>query len=410
MFGTHHHFTFGNKKMISQASEYTQKVMPVATRALSPPSGFVEYGFYCYMVYVLMGGVFGLALNNLASGWLILLFIFTLSEVGYQTKDVISILAFPLGCGVTYIFIQLVIFDESLMEVVRPYLIWMLSLFIIQLLTLRENFLHRFMVVMLLIGLAALPYLSFYQAGAAMQRAVLDSGIGFSQTNEMGAWYGFCALYFVVFGVTARTHFSRNLAWLIAVGCIYMVTLTVSRGSLVATALGSVIASRHLLKRGFVPILLLSGVVGSVIGLGIFDDTIRFYSVRGTEDTGRLAVWPLIIDSFLSSPLIGVGHSHVGATPAGKHFVTPHNGFLYTAQSSGIVTIALFMAYWWRAGRIALRVTGGTSPYAVYCLPMFVYALITANLGAFTFMHMWAIVSLALPMTETLRQQTARST
>jgi O-antigen ligase len=400
--------------MISGESSYAQKIIPVPTQALSPPSGLVEYGFYCYMLYLLVGGLFGLALNNLASGLLILLFIFTLSEVGSQTRSVISIIAFPLNCGVTYIFIQLVFFDESLIETVRPFLIWMLSLFIIQVLTLRENFLHRFVLVMSLIGLIALPYLSFYEAGTqssmATQRAVLDKGIGFSQTNEMGAWYGFCAVYFVLLGVVARTHVSRNISWLIAVGCVYMVTLTVSRGSLLATALGSVIAIRHLLKRGFIPILLLACVVAIVIGMGLFDNTIRFYSARGTEDTGRLAVWPLIIDSFLASPLIGVGHSHVGATPEAGHFVTPHNGFLYIAQSSGIVTLTLFMAYWWRAGRAALQLAGGTSPYAAYCLPLFVYTLITANLGAFTFMNLWAIVALALPMTEKLRQQTVRPT
>src|SRR5688572_3340062 len=114
MFGTHHHITLGCRKMISGESSYAQKIIPVPTQALSPPSGLVEYGFYCYMLYLLVGGLFGLALNNLASGLLILLFIFTLSEVGSQTRSVISIIAFPLSCGVTYIFIQLVFFDESL--------------------------------------------------------------------------------------------------------------------------------------------------------------------------------------------------------------------------------------------------------------------------------------------------------
>ena len=39
----------------------------------------------------------------------------------------------------------------------------MMLIFLVQMLTLRENFLHRFVMSMFIIGLAALPYLSFYE-------------------------------------------------------------------------------------------------------------------------------------------------------------------------------------------------------------------------------------------------------
>jgi O-antigen ligase len=396
--------------MITQASGYEEQVIHSSSLTISPPSCLLEYGFYLYLVYVLMGGVFGLFVNNLASGLLVLLLILCLSEAGYQAITLLRTLAFPIGCGVAIVFIQLFFFEESITETVRPFLIWMVVLFLIQSLTLRVRFLHRFVLVMLFIGLAALPYLSFYEAdtkGGAMKRAVLDRTIGFSQTNEMGAWYGFCAVYFMVLGSAAKTHLARTLSWLVAVGCSYTVTLTVSRGALLAVVVAIVVSSRHLLKAGFLPILLLASLAAIVIGLGIFEETTYFYAARGAEDTGRLAVWPLIIDSFLNSPWIGVGSSHVGATPIGRHAVTPHNGFLQIAQSSGIVPLGFFIAYWLRSASACLRSDTARSPDATFYLPLMVYTFIVTNLSAFAFMTPWAIVSLAIPMTDVLRRHTS---
>ena len=70
---------------------------------------------------------------------------------------------------------------------VRPFLIWMLTLVLVQSLALRANFLHRFALVMLFIGLAALPYLHFINLETGqVQRAGLDRGIGFGQDQ----WHG----------------------------------------------------------------------------------------------------------------------------------------------------------------------------------------------------------------------------
>ena len=346
----------------------------------------------------------GLWVSNLSSGLLVLLVLVCLYEVGFQAITVIRLVAFPLGCGVAYTFIQLVLHEESLTETVRPFLIWMLMLFLVQLLVLRANFLHRFFLVMFFIGLAALPYLNFYQDGTSY-RSRLDRAIEFGKTNEMGVWYGFCEVYFTVLAFTTKKSVLRILSSLIAIGCLYVVTLTVSRGALLAIAIATLIAGRHLLKNGFLPILLLACISWIVIELGVFNETAQFYSARGTEDTGRLAVWPLIIDSFLNSPWIGVGHANVGATPEGRHFVTPHNGILYIAQSSGIVPLALFIAYWLRAGQAAFQADVGKSPDAVFYLPLLAFTFFTINLGAFTFMQLGAIVSLAIPMTASVQRQ-----
>src|SRR6476660_4348025 len=177
--------------MNMHGSQYRgEDVLPRAV-AVPAPSAFIEYGLYFYMVYTLVGGVWGLFVNNFASGLLILLLILTLSELGPQAITVIKILAFPLGCSIAFLFIQLFFFEELGTEMVRSFLIWMLLLFLIQVLAQRDNFLHRFVMVMVVIGLVALPYLSFYQYGESMQRAKIDRAIGFGHTNAMGKWYGF---------------------------------------------------------------------------------------------------------------------------------------------------------------------------------------------------------------------------
>ncbi|MEP6958915.1 MAG: O-antigen ligase family protein [Nitrospirota bacterium] len=394
--------------MNTHTSQYEEKIIPAGTPTVSAPSGLIEYGFYFYMCYTLLGGFFGLFVSNLASAVLILLVFFCLWEVGSQIIPVIRVIALPLGCGIAYSFIQLVFFEEPLTTTVRLFLIWMFVLFLIQLLALRANFLHRFALVMFFIGLAALPNISSYQSqteGGTMQRVVLDRAIGFSHPNQMGAWYGFCTVYFVVLGITTKTTILRILSWLSAVGCLYVVTLTVSRGALLAVAVAIVVAGRQFLKRGFIPVLLVVCIGSIVVALGVFEQTAQLYARRGAEDTGRMAVWPLIIDSFLDSPLIGVGHTNAGATPVGRHWVTPHNGFLYLAQSSGVVPLALFIAYWLRVGRAALQADVRKSPEAVFYFPLLAYSFVETNVSAFFFMELWATVSLAIPMTVGLRRQ-----
>jgi O-antigen ligase len=377
-------------------SQGIESVTSGEVRTMSAPSSFLEYGFYLNLCYTLLGGVFGLAVNNLSSAVLVLLLLLCLTEVGYQALYLVRVVVLPLACGIVYSFIQLFFFDESLTIAVRPFLIWMVTLILVQLLSLRENFLHRFVLVMFIIGLAALPYLSIHQT-VRFQRASIDKAIGFGHPNEMAAWYGFCTVYFAILGFVARTNALRSLSWLTAIGCVYVVTLTVSRGALLAILIAIVIAGRQSLKNGFLPVLLFASLGWIVMELGIFEETARSYATRGTEDTGRLAVWPLIIDSFLDSPLIGVGHSNVGAITAQGSFVTPHNSFLYVAQSSGIIPLVFFIAYWVSAARAAFRASG-KSPEAIFYVPMVTFSFLLANSLTYAFLESWAIVSLAIPL------------
>jgi O-antigen ligase len=384
--------------MNSHTSPYNRPAISPGTSIGTIPSGFLEYGFYFYMVYTLLGVALGLWINNLASGLLVMLVVLCLAEIGSQAVSVIRLLSFPLGCGIVYSLIQLGLFDESLIEAVRPFLLWMLTLFLVQSLALRPNFIHRFFLAMSFIGLVGLSFLSIGAPPGTIQRVSLGKGVGFGTINEMAEWYGFCTVYFVVLGIIAKTNAVRILSWLIAVIFLYVMTLTVSRAALLGVAVATVLASRQLLKNGFLPMLLLACLGWIVVETGVFAEAIHYYSARGTEETGRFEVWPLIVESFLNSPWIGVGHSHVGAITARGEFITPHNGFLHVAQSSGIIPLLLFLGYWLRAGIAALKADPQRSPDATFYLPLVAFSFLTSNSGSLTFMQFPVIASLAFPM------------
>jgi O-antigen ligase len=120
--------------------------------------------------------------------------------------------------------------------------------------------------------------------------------------------------------------------------------------------------------------------------------------MRGAEETGRLIVWPLILEKFLDSPLVGVGASNAGAVvPSSGKFITPHNSFLLFAVASGIIPLGLFVSYCYRSGMAALRACA-TDRDSIYYLPLVVYAVLVAAAGNMDFMTPWSIMSLALPL------------
>ena len=132
----------------------------------------------------------------------------------------------------------------------------------------------------------------------------------------------------------------------------------------------------------------------------IFDEAISHYADRGTEETGRFLVWPLVIERFLDTPLIGVGNLKVYTyVPAMSKDITPHNAFLYFALVSGIVPLIFFVAYWVKAISRSYHPASVGSPDSPFQLPLVIYALIISLIGVEGFMYPWAIVSLCMAMT-----------
>jgi hypothetical protein len=295
------------------------------------------------------------------------------------------------------LFIQLTLHDESVSgRYVYEFGPWLFSLVIVQAIAMhRPSFLHRFASFTLLLALGTVPFMTLH-SGGVYERLGAEQGVGNANPNAIAAWFGFCALYMTIKGYIEARPAYRLAAWIMAVGSLYAVSLTVSRGALIALAVSLVAASRRLLKVGLFPILLLAGLLFGLMELGVFDEAIRAYTLRGGEETGRLKVWPLLIEKFLSSPVIGLGASHTGTVTSDGLSRSPHNSFLLLAVASGIVPLVLFCAYLFRSGMAALR-ANASDPDFLFYLPLVIYTVMITSAGNMDFMTPWAIVCLAVP-------------
>jgi O-antigen ligase len=377
------------------------RVIRIAHNSCDAPSGFIEYTYYAAISYGILADALGLSVSMLAGGMVMLLTVLCVLHLGPRAVTVYTPIAFPLGCAVSFIAIQVAVHHESLQEV-RPFIVWFLTLMLVYSLALRQGFLHRFVRVAFVIGLAILPYLKYQSEGIGVERAGLDRTMSLgdlANPNGLAAWFGFCGLYFTIAGIETKRHSVRVASWLVAVICLYIVSLTVSRGGLFAFAIAAVVALRRLLKRGFIPLLFLVIFSWITYEAGLFKFTASMYVTRGAEETGRFIVWPLVIEHFLSSPLAGVGVSHVGIYISARHMVTPHNSFLYIGLASGVVPLTFFLAYWIGAIRTAFGTNAAQTVDAPFRVPLLLYAFVISFLGAVPFMSPWMIVTLSMART-----------
>ena len=273
----------------------------------------VEYG-YCFVIfYTILGTPLGLILmGGIGSGFLLIPVLgLCFVALGPSLLSTVDSARIPLACGASYLFIQVALHGESLyFPYVYAFGPWLISLIVVQALAMhRPNFLHRFAMFTLFMGLAMLPFMSLRYG----DRIGLDRDVGYANPNALAGWFGFCVVYLTIKGYIETRPAYRLASWLMAIGSLYVVTLTVSRGALLAVVGSLVVASRRLLKGGLLPLVLLAGLAFGLLELGVFDQAVRSYSIRGGEETGRLRVWPLLIEGFLNSPFIGTGTSHAGA-------------------------------------------------------------------------------------------------
>jgi O-antigen ligase len=229
------------------------------------------------------------------------------------------------------------------------------------------------------------------------ERAGMEQGVGNTNANAVGNYFGFCVMYLTIRGYVETRLPYRLTAWFLAVVCLYAVTLTVSRGPIIAVAASLLVASRRLLKVGLAPVLLLAGLVFGLVELGAFDKAIHAYTLRAEEETGRLRIWPLLIEKFLSSPEIGWGASNSSVITSDGISRSPHNSFLLFAAASGIVPLLLFSLYCFRSGMSALRANASDMDSPFY-LPFVVYTVLVTSTGNMDFMVPWAVLSLAAPL------------
>src|SRR5438128_2588479 len=118
------------------------KVMRVSNSIDAPP-WFVEYAYYALVFNGIMGPSLGLSINFVGAGALAALAAFCLMRVGSRAIRIYTPIAYPLGCAMSYLAVQVVAHGESL-ESVRWVISWILGLIVVWSLFLRQGFLHRF--------------------------------------------------------------------------------------------------------------------------------------------------------------------------------------------------------------------------------------------------------------------------
>jgi len=187
----------------------------------------------------------------------------------------------------------------------------------------------------------------------------------------------------------AKNYIIRTASWSAGIFCFYLMALTVSRGALLGVAIATVIAFEKVLKRSFLPILGVLCLAWFLYVSGVFDNLIGYYVHRGAEESGRSHLWSRAFRGFLDSWWIGVGISNT--LSAGGSF-GPHNSFLFFGQSSGVIPLALYIAFLAQATRGALRARTLKTPDSPYILPLVSFALLNAMLGDVRFMSHWLMV------------------
>ncbi len=399
-----------------QAWRRSVQMPPVAPVVLRAPPRFFEYVYYVLMLYSAYGPVLGLHIRFFVPGLLALLVLVCGASMGPKRLTALAPIAFALACGVSFLAIQLAWHGESLLpqgNADKPegqlgfHLAWLMMLVVLQALLLRPGFLHRFALVNFVSGAGLLQYLKFHQYSDTVVRLGLE-GVGRDNPNHLGMWGGFCAVYFFVLGIETPRMVVRVTSWIIGVGCLFIVSLTVSRGPLFAATLAVTIALRRVLKRGFISILFLLAMGGILYESGLFDQVTSYYLSRGLEESGRGLTLPVAIERFISAPLLGSGVSHLLLEVEGADQpITPHNGILHLALAGGIVPALLFVAYWLRAALGTLKAQTHQLPDAPYLLPLWVFAFLEMMIIDYAFMSDWHVVVLGAGVTAYAFRQAA---
>lgn len=360
------------------------------------PPAFLEYAWYLSLFYTMLGSAWGIVIPAVGGALWVLVAVGSFLSVSSQGLRVYKPVALALSTGILMIAIQLVFHQQSQRAFGEGIFIvgWLALLIIVQALSLRPGFLHRFALVALAIGVACVPYISMADAGGVTRASA--SGTGISNGNALGMWFGFCAVYFLFWGFQCQKPIFRIVSWTVAVGCLYILALTVSRGPVVAIALACVIGFRSSLKRSFVPLLSFILLISLIYISGIFETEIGYYLARGAEKSGRGTLFSRGLERVIDSPWVGVGLGEIAiGVLGGKKFINPHNGLLHIALGGGIVPLICYLSFLARVIvgtlHIMQRVHIGE---AALLPPLVAYALFEILMLDVVFMSPWTIVVL----------------
>ena len=360
------------------------------------PTGKLECIYYLAMGLPLIGPAVGLEIRY--SGVVtIAVFVACVLRVQPLTKAVFAPIALLAACVISFLPIQILVHRESIFaEGITHYIYWLMNLMIVHSLCLRRGFSFRFPLVMFATCVIAILFVG-YTIGEDARGTVDTEVAGELRTPAAFAqWFGFLAIYFVIVGLNGQRTLIRLCAWLVALGCVFLLALSVERGPLLGVALASVMVFRQQLKRGFIPVLVLVSLIGIISFGGAFDALLSNYQERAFEETGREVLWPAAIERIFSTPfatLFGVGESNILFQFGYNQFSPPHNAFLHIFLASGVVPFAFFLAFWIQAAWRSAHANGQDDesfrlPYLAYSFVLYmVVDIITSP---------WALLALCV--------------
>jgi hypothetical protein len=373
----------------------SNRFVPAAIRI---PSAKLECAYYLALLYSLTADVWGISVPLLAGALVLGVSGRCFLQLRSCAKTVYGPIALLIACVIAFLLVQVGIHDVSILDGgIRNFIIWILQLIIVHSLCLRQGFSLRYPLVLFVFGLAMLPFLSFDPGEIERARVGLAVQGGLSHPGGIAEWFGFFAIYFAVRGVENKRLRVQICAWLIAVGCLFISVLAVSRAILFAVALALTFAFRSFLRRGFVGVLVLIILTGVIYESGLFDQAVSYYTERGMEETGREKLWPAAIERIFSSPLVslfGVGEPNVVYVLSPDVAIGPHNAFLHFWLASGVVPFAFFFAFWIQAAWKSWHAKGQESD--AYRLPYLVFTFVDVMFSDAPFMTPWALLALSV--------------
>jgi len=370
------------------------------TKGIRPPPYYIEYGFYAILFYGMFSYALGIAFPLIGGGGILGLAVLCAIHFGSRSRKLYNPIALALGCAISVLLLQSLVYQESLMNGdLRSYTTWALSLIIVQALSFRQGFFHRFAIFAFLLGCATLPWLETYGSTDELTRWGVSHDVGLANPNIFGMWFGFCSVYFIVLGLETRNNNIVRLAsWSVGLLSLFLVAITVSRTPLVGVAIATVVAFQKVLKRSFLPILILLFLTWIIFATGLFDEVLGYYTERGTKESGRSILWAMGFDMFMESWWGGYGISHSYVPAPNGRAGTPHNALLYIGLSSGIISVVFFVGYLGRAGLRAFRSRVSKNPLAPFLLPLYLFALLEMMTLDTVFMSPWVMVIFSAAM------------
>jgi len=350
--------------------------------AVRVPPPWLEYAYYIITAYSLLSASVGLEVPLVAASLTLALAFKSALHLRSVIRLILAPVSLLIGCLVSFVLVQVVVHGIPVTDpTVRLFVLWGAGIVILQTLQLRPGFVRRCTLVIFGIGLLALPGLILGYGGSVERaKAGMEIGGNLQNANGLGGWFGFCLVSLAMLGLQTNRLAHRVLYWTAAAASLLIAGLSVSRGALLASAIAITFGLRGVLKRGLVPLLLLASIAVLVSYSGLFGHIVSLYEERGMEETGRLLLWPHVLERVVSAPF--VGFSIVGIATyipeQGRSISTPHNSFLFFALAAGIVPVLFWTAFWIRTGWSAFSCS---SPSGSGRTAFFLYLFINAMLG-----------------------------